>query len=272
MIFLYFVRFVLCSASTFDWTQKFDSSAWVSVFCHIQLVDHTLPLYESEPVNGAQIYNLCNGKPLASAHGPEIVSVLICAEFTLVLHFRVVPNIQRGRTHTRPNQFGCSYKYHHLKFYCRTICDDFDMPRIHFYFLHQLTSNRSLPPISYWLVGWLVSPSLFNVIEFKYIHFYVENVATDSHISHRSPFSGAGRFAMQIPHAVTMLFFFRTIRFGKSKGINIRDTAATVFASRTMVMVPRCGGDLALHFNQYLPFQLKWWHLLSTWPLWGKRP
>lgn len=136
------------------------------------------------------------------------------------------------------------------------------MPHPHsFFFCFPVLISTSSCHTIHWF---LVSPSLFNVIEFKYIYFYVK--MWQSKTIDGDVFSDAGRYryAMQIPRASTMFFFICRVCMSIFLYIFIHGFKnRNGYAKRW-----RCGGDLVLHFNQYFSFHLKWWHLLQTWLLW----
>lgn len=141
-----------------------------------QSVGRTAIVRSMASLRMSKMDNLC--KPLASAHGPQIVSVLICIELTVVLHFRVVPKIQR---HTA-KPILLLIQISSSQFLLR---NDFNMPHI-FVFIFTV-------PIGFLLVP----PSLAIVIEFKYIHFYVAFSKTGIEVE-----------AMQNPYVGTMFSFF----------------------------------------------------------------
>lgn len=128
-------------------------------------------------------------KPPASAHGPQIVSVLICIESTLVLHFRVVPKIQRHTAKPIPL----------LIPHTNIIISIFTTKRF------QYATYSFLFHFAAHFIGFLlVPPSLSIVIEFKYIHFSVALSGTGIEVE-----------AVQIPHVGSWYNVLIFIRFEK---------------------------------------------------------
>lgn len=215
--------------------------------CHIESNrSAALPLYETWwACDWQKVDNLFKSKPPASAppDHTDSISVLICVEFTSASSRKI-------QWHTA-KPIRLLIQISSSQFLLR---NDFNIcHNIHFYF--------TLAHIS--LVFCWCPPSLFlrNRIQ---IHSFLCRIIRHFRNRYRKV------EAMQIPHVATMFypFFFSLlifIWFEKSKWINTTDAAATVCSVRQHYDGKwHCGGDLALHFNQYLSFQLKRWHLWRT--------
>lgn len=136
--------------------------------------------------------------------GPQIVSVLICAEHTLQ------SSRESTRNGIRPNQFARSYKYHHLDFfYYQTICDDFNMRHIHFYMCGYSGESR------FHRCSGVAIAFQHNRIQIHSVLW--ENVATDRVVRSAGIL---GCHAESIRPYNVLSFFFDSVGFEKSKWIN----------------------------------------------------